>query len=100
MRRRSELFQSYRKPSKHSRLSAVGCFTRSPENDYSPVTFRGAPAAMAKATVTIKDVAREALVSVATVSRALNGRDNVAEGVRRHVVATASRLRYQPHAAA
>ena len=55
---------------------------------------------MAKATVTIKDVAREALVSVATVSRALNGRDNVAEGVRRHVVATASRLRYQPHAAA
>ena len=55
---------------------------------------------MAKATVTIKDVAREASVSVATVSRALNGHDNVAESVRKHVVETASRLRYQPHAAA
>jgi len=51
-------------------------------------------------TVTIKDVAREASVSVATVSRALNGHENVAEGVRRHVVETATRLRYQPHAAA
>jgi LacI family transcriptional regulator len=55
---------------------------------------------MARTTVTIKDVAREASVSVATVSRALNGHENVAEGVRRHVVETASRLRYQPHAAA
>ena len=55
---------------------------------------------MAKATVTIKDVAREASVSVATVSRALNGHDNVADSVRKHVVETASRLRYQPHAAA
>ena len=55
---------------------------------------------MVRTTVTIKDVAREASVSVATVSRALNGHDNVAEGVRRHVVEIASRLRYQPHAAA
>ena len=55
---------------------------------------------MARTTVTIKDVAREASVSVATVSRALNGHDNVAEGVRKHVVEIASRLRYQPHAAA
>lgn len=55
---------------------------------------------MARTTVTIKDVAREASVSVATVSRALNGHENVAEGVRRHVVEIASRLRYQPHAAA
>ena len=51
-------------------------------------------------TITIKDVAREADVSVATVSRALNGHDNVAEPVRRLVMETASRLRYQPHAAA
>ena len=51
-------------------------------------------------TVTIKDVAREAEVSVATVSRALNGHDNVAENVRRLVLETAQRLRYQPHAAA
>ena len=55
---------------------------------------------MARTTVTIKDVAREASVSVATVSRALNGHENVADGVRRHVVETANRLRYQPHAAA
>ncbi|WP_203321819.1 LacI family DNA-binding transcriptional regulator [Pseudoxanthomonas beigongshangi] len=55
---------------------------------------------MARTAVTIKDVAREAKVSVATVSRALNGHDNVAETVRRHVVETADRLRYQPHAAA
>lgn len=55
---------------------------------------------MARTAVTIKDVAREAKVSVATVSRALNGHDNVAETVRQHVVATADRLRYQPHAAA
>ncbi|WP_454830534.1 LacI family DNA-binding transcriptional regulator [Pseudoxanthomonas wuyuanensis] len=55
---------------------------------------------MARTAVTIKDVAREARVSVATVSRALNGHDNVAEAVRQHVIATADRLRYQPHAAA
>src|SRR5688572_12282911 len=55
---------------------------------------------MARTNVTIKDVAREASVSVATVSRALNGHENVAEGVRKHVTEIASRLRYQPHAAA
>ncbi|MEL1266212.1 LacI family DNA-binding transcriptional regulator [Pseudoxanthomonas putridarboris] len=55
---------------------------------------------MARTAVTIKDVAREARVSVATVSRALNGHDNVAEAVRQQVLATADRLRYQPHAAA
>ena len=55
---------------------------------------------MARPNVTIKDVAREASVSVATVSRALNGHENVAEDVRKHVTETANRLRYQPHAAA
>ena len=55
---------------------------------------------MVRTTVTIKDVAREASVSVATVSRALNGHENVTEGVRKLVEETASRLRYQPHAAA
>ena len=34
---------------------------------------------------TIKDVARVAQVSVATVSRALNGHHNVTEAVRRRV---------------
>ncbi|WP_407351334.1 LacI family DNA-binding transcriptional regulator [Luteimonas sp. R10] len=50
--------------------------------------------------VTIKDVAREANVSVATVSRALNGHDNVAEEVRQRVLGVADRLRYSPHHAA
>ena len=51
-------------------------------------------------TVTIKDVAREANVSVATVSRALNGQHNVAEAVRRRIQDVAQRLRYTPHHAA
>lgn len=55
---------------------------------------------MAKSAITIKDVAREANVSVATVSRALNGHDNVAEPVRQLVLEVAARLRYTPHAAA
>lgn len=50
--------------------------------------------------VTIKDVARAAQVSVATVSRTLNGHGNVAEDVRRRVLAVANDLRYTPHAAA
>lgn len=51
-------------------------------------------------TVTIKDVARRANVSVATVSRALNGHENVADAVRRRVISIASELRYTPHHAA
>jgi LacI family transcriptional regulator len=50
--------------------------------------------------VTIKDVARVAKVSVATVSRALNGHSNVVEEVRTRVQAAAEQLRYTPHAAA
>ena len=50
--------------------------------------------------VTIKDVAREANVSVATVSRALNGHENVAEAVRKRVLAVAAQMRYSPHHAA
>ncbi|OZB52328.1 LacI family DNA-binding transcriptional regulator [Stenotrophomonas acidaminiphila] len=56
--------------------------------------------AVAKPAITIKDVAREAKVSVATVSRALNGHENVAEPVRQQVLEVARRLRYAPHAAA
>ncbi len=55
---------------------------------------------MAKSAITIKDVAREANVSVATVSRALNGHENVAQPVRQLVLEVAERLRYSPHAAA
>lgn len=50
--------------------------------------------------VTIKDVAREANVSVATVSRALNGHENVADAVRKRVLHVANALRYSPHHAA
>jgi LacI family transcriptional regulator len=49
---------------------------------------------------TIKDVAREAGVSVASVSRALNGRGTVVEAKRRHIAEVARRLRYVPHSAA
>ncbi len=50
--------------------------------------------------ITIKDVARQANVSVATVSRALNGHENVADAVRTRVLAVAKELRYSPHHAA
>lgn len=50
--------------------------------------------------VTIKDVAREARVSVASVSRALNGRSNVTDDTRERIINVAERLRYVPHASA
>ena len=50
--------------------------------------------------VTIKDVAKAAGVSVATVSRALNGHQNVADAVRERVLAVSAELRYSPHHAA
>lgn len=50
--------------------------------------------------VTIKDVAREAGVSVATISRVCNGSAAVKEETRRHVLDVAARLGYSPHGAA
>ena len=50
--------------------------------------------------VTIKDVAREAGVSVGTASQALGGSPAVREETRRRVLAVAKRLRYQPSALA
>jgi LacI family transcriptional regulator len=47
--------------------------------------------------VTIKDVARVARVSVATVSRALNASSNVTEETRRLVASAAAKLGYIPH---
>ncbi len=52
------------------------------------------------ATITIKDVAREANVSVASVSRALNGGSGVTAETGQRIRDVASRLRYIPHAAA
>ncbi|HEX4332377.1 MAG TPA: LacI family DNA-binding transcriptional regulator [Usitatibacter sp.] len=50
--------------------------------------------------VTIKDVAKAARVSVATVSRALSGSDKVTDETRRQVGAAATKLGYVPHEAA
>ena len=49
---------------------------------------------------TIRDVAREAGVSVASASRALNDRDNVTPATRDKVRAAAQRLVYVPHSGA
>jgi LacI family transcriptional regulator len=51
-------------------------------------------------TVTIRDVAREAGVSVATVSRVFNDKGPVREETRLRIRETASRLRYHPHGGA
>jgi LacI family transcriptional regulator len=51
-------------------------------------------------TATIKDVARIAGVSVASVSRALNGHESVTETTRQRILAAAGQLRYVPHAGA
>jgi LacI family transcriptional regulator len=50
--------------------------------------------------VTIRDVAREAGVSVASASRSLNGLDNVTTATRERVLGAAAKLRYVPHTAA
>lgn len=49
---------------------------------------------------TIRDVAREASVSVASVSRALNGATNIRPELRDHIRDVAARLGYVPHAGA
>ncbi len=51
-------------------------------------------------TVMLKDVAREAGVSTATVDRVLNGRRGVKEATIRRVKETIDRLGFQPYAAA
>ena len=55
---------------------------------------------MQKQEVTIYDVAREAKVSMATVSRVVNGNNNVRKETREKVLAVIDRLHYQPNAVA
>ncbi|MDP1028585.1 LacI family DNA-binding transcriptional regulator [Sphingomonas sp. KR1UV-12] len=55
---------------------------------------------MKPASATIRDVARHAAVSVASVSRALNGHSNVHPDTRARVLASAKSLGYVPHAGA
>ena len=49
------------------------------------------------AEATIRDVARRAQVSVASVSRVLNRLDNVSEQTRERVKAAVDELGYVPH---
>jgi LacI family transcriptional regulator len=52
------------------------------------------------AEATIRDVAKRAQMSVATVSRALNGFDNVSEQARERIASAVKELGYVPHAGA
>jgi len=56
--------------------------------------------AMTGSNVTIRDVARMAEVSIATVSRALNGNDSVSLATRKHVLRVAGELDFVPHGGA
>ncbi|BDR60096.1 substrate-binding domain-containing protein [Lactobacillus xylocopicola] len=55
---------------------------------------------MRKQDITIYDVAREAKVSMATVSRVVNGNTNVRKDTRDRVMKVINRLHYQPNAVA
>ncbi len=55
---------------------------------------------MEKQTITIYDVAREAKVSMATVSRVVNGNTNVKPATRKKVLEVIDRLDYRPNAVA
>ncbi|HEX3760060.1 MAG TPA: LacI family DNA-binding transcriptional regulator [Kofleriaceae bacterium] len=58
------------------------------------------PPARPPAPTTINDVAREARVSVASVSRVVNGHANVLPETRQRILEVIDRLRYVPHTAA
>lgn len=51
---------------------------------------------MSKGKITIKDIARESGLSIASVSRALNGLDGISEEKREKILEIADRLSYSP----
>lgn len=52
---------------------------------------------MVEQKVTIKDAAREAGVSISTVSNALNGVDVLCQDTKRHILEVAERMNYVPN---
>jgi LacI family transcriptional regulator len=85
----------------------VNDYTTSPLDRKASVAAIPRPAAAgqtlpppAVSMITIRDVARAAGVSVATVSRVQNGSTLVKEATRQHVGAIAARMGYAPHGAA
>ncbi|MBD8881796.1 LacI family DNA-binding transcriptional regulator [Rhodanobacter sp. 7MK24] len=84
-----------------AKVSTNILFTSLHENVYVQPTLRLGGAERGKqVTATIKDVAREAKVSVASVSRALNGAGGVTPETEKRIREAAARLRYVPHGAA
>ncbi len=93
-------------------MTAAGRSAKKPDvNDYTAEGRTGRPPSPDSATrrtrptrtapaVTIKEVAREAGVSVATISRVVNEKGPVREDTRRRIRGVIERLRYAPHGAA
>src|SRR6478736_10243924 len=65
-------------------------------NKYSEIQEEG----VLNMNITIYDVAREASVSMATVSRVVNGNPNVKPATRKKVLEVIERLEYRPNAVA
>jgi len=65
-----------------------------------PIPYLGVPMAKKKSAVTIHDVAREAGVSVSTVSRVLNGKVDVAKETQDHILEVIDTLGYTTNLAA
>ena len=71
-----------------------------PVNVFLALKGAGATAPGSAVAATIKDVAKRARVSIASVSRTLNHADTVAPEIRERVLRAARSLRYTPHAVA